>query len=257
MKKNKKGEVQQLEHFIELDGFKAYAKTLGENTGTPAVVMDAGYGDYSKAWNGVSTEIAEYTKVVVYDRAGLGKSERSPYARTSLKMVKELKELLTTLKIEPPYIFVGHSFGGVNVRLYATMFPSDTAGIVLVDSIPEAYKDRLLPTMPEEFQAAYHKQFIREGTYDEFMESLVQVRVNKEHLGDVPLIVLSAGKKAFYSKKSQEIWHEMQKELLELSTNSELMIASESGHYIQNDEPEYVMDAIKKIISHSNVRMRT
>ncbi|MFC3885704.1 alpha/beta fold hydrolase [Bacillus songklensis] len=256
MKHNETVQTHQLEDVIELDGFKLFVKIMGENRETPTVIMDAGYGDYSKAWTSIYPEIAKLTKVMVYDRAGLGKSEKSPNVRTSLEMVKELKGLLNKLGVEPPYILVGHSFGGVNVRLYASMFPGEAAGVVLVDSTPEDYKDRLLPTMPDKFQEAYHKQFIYEGTYDEFMESLNQVKTNRKHFGDVPLLVLSAGKKAFYSKESQEIWHDMQKELLDLSTKSELIIAQKSGHYIQHDEPEYVVNAIKKIIGESASKVK-
>jgi pimeloyl-ACP methyl ester carboxylesterase len=235
------------EMLIPLRNCKLYVKLVGENNGKPTIVMESGYGDYSNAWDPVISEISMLSNVLIYDRAGLGKSESSSNSRTSREMVKELKELLIEAKIEPPYILVGHSFGGVNLRLYATEYPNEVCGLILVDSTPEDYRERFLPTMSKEFQQAYNKQFVYEGNYDEFMESLKQLKESKRQL-DVPLIVLSAGKKAHYSEESQVLWNEMQKEISKISSNSEFIIAENSTHYIQNDEPEVVVSAIKTLV---------
>ncbi|WP_026560596.1 alpha/beta hydrolase [Bacillus sp. J37] len=236
------------EMFIQLNDVKLFAKLVGENIGKPAIVMDAGYGDYSKAWDSVISELSLLTDVLIYDRAGLGKSESSSRPRTSKEMIIELKELVKGTKIKLPFILVGHSFGGVNARLYATEYPNEVCGLILIDSTPEDYREKFLPTMEEEFQRAYKKQFVHEGNYDEFMESLKQLKESRSKL-NVPLIVLSAGKKAYYSKESQQLWNEMQRELLEISTKGEFVIAENSAHYIQNDEPEVVVNAVKRLLS--------
>jgi pimeloyl-ACP methyl ester carboxylesterase len=232
---------------VQISDCKLFAKLVGENNGKPTIVMDAGYGDFSKAWDSIINEVSKMSDVLVYDRAGLGMSESSSRPRTSREMVKELHELLNEAKIKPPYILVGHSFGGVNLRLFATEYPNEVCGLILVDSTPEDYRERVLPTMSQDFQQEYNKQFIYEGNYDEFMESLNQVKESRRKL-NVPLIVLSAGKKAHYSAESQSLWHEMQKEILEISTNGELVIAENSAHYIQNDEPKVVVNAVKRLI---------
>ncbi|MEB2301188.1 alpha/beta hydrolase [Lysinibacillus xylanilyticus] len=238
------------ETFVQLNGFKLFAKYYGDKKNTPTVIMDAGYGDYSKTWKHIVSEISVLTDVLVYDRAGLGKSEKSPNPRTSTYMVKELKEALIRLNIRPPFILVGHSFGGVNARIYTSEYPQEVAGLVLVDSTPEDYKERFLPTMSKEFQDAYNKQFVYEATYDEFMESLKQLKNSRREIS-VPLIVISAGKKAHYSEESQGLWNKMQKEILQISSNGEFIIAKNSTHYIQNDEPEVVVNAVKRLIDNS------
>ncbi len=235
------------EMFVQISECKLYAKLLGENNGKPTIVMDAGYGDYSKAWDSIIGDISTFSNVLIFDRAGLGKSETSSNPRTSCQMVKELKELLIEAKIKPPYILVGHSFGGVNMRMFATEFQNEVFGLVLVDSTPEDYRERFLPTMSQDFQQAYKKQFVYEGNYEEFMESLKQLKETKQKL-NVPLIVLSAGKKDHYSKESQQLWNEMQREILQISSDGELVIAANSAHYIQNDEPEVVVSAITKLL---------
>ncbi|MGD6831138.1 alpha/beta fold hydrolase [Sutcliffiella halmapala] len=238
------------ETFVQVGESSLYTKLYGERTNNPTVIMDAGYGDYSKAWEPIIPDISKATQVLVYDRAGLGKSAKSTKStnpRTSIHMVGELKELLTKLDIKPPYILVGHSFGGVNVRIFAEHFPEDVAGMVLVDTTPEEYRERFLPTMSEEFQAAYNQQFTHEGNYDEFMKSLNQLKGCNRKL-EVPVMVLAAGKKAHYSKESQELWNAMQRELVDISTNGELVMAENSAHYIQNDAPDVVIRAIKRLL---------
>lgn len=82
------------EMFIPISKCKLYARLMGENNGKPTVIMDAGYGDFSKTWNSVLREISMLSSVLIYDRAGLGKSESSSNPRISREMVKELKEML-------------------------------------------------------------------------------------------------------------------------------------------------------------------
>lgn len=98
------------ETFVQLNGFKLFTKFYGDKKNKPTVIMDAGYGDYSKSWKFVVSEISALTDVLVYDRAGLGKSGKSLNPRTSTYMVKELREALIRLSIKPPYILVGHTF---------------------------------------------------------------------------------------------------------------------------------------------------
>jgi pimeloyl-ACP methyl ester carboxylesterase len=233
--------------FIQLKDFKVYASLVGEKNNNPTILMEAGYGDYSQAWNSVISEISLLAKVLVYDRAGLGKSEKSRNPRTGNEMVMELKELLTKLNVDPPYLFVGHSFGGIVSRLYLTAFPDEVSGLLLIDSTPEDYRDKFLPSMSQEFQRLYRNQFVREGNYNEFMESLRQVKESRRVLS-VPLIVLSAGNKDHYSAESQALWNTMQKELTRISTNSEFYVAENSAHYIQDDAPEIVLSSIKRLL---------
>jgi pimeloyl-ACP methyl ester carboxylesterase len=235
------------EMLVPINNFKLFAKLTGKKNNKPTVVMDAGYGDYSKAWDSVIGELSEITEVLVYDRAGLGKSEKSPNRRTSREMVKELKELLSILDVKPPYLFVGHSFGGVNVSVYAHEYPEEVAGLVLVDSTPVEYRERFLPTMTSDFQEAYRKQFVREGNYEEFMESLGQLKEYKETLS-MPVMVLAAGKKDHYSEASQELWNDMQRELTLISSKGEWVLAKNSAHYIQRDEPLVIIKVVEKLI---------
>ncbi|AXY09800.1 alpha/beta hydrolase [Bacillus anthracis] len=240
--------VKCIEEYIQVDDFKMYSKVFQGKKLQPVIIMEAGYGDYSKAWDHIAEGLTEYGTVLTYDRAGLGKSGNSSKRRISSEMIKELRSCLEKLQLKPPYIFIGHSFGGINARLFTTFYPENMMGVVLVDSTPENYKEAFLPIMSPEFQEAYYKQFVHESSYEEFMFSLGEADKHCQSMRNIPLIVLAAGKKAFYLQEAQMKWLQLQEELLRLSSNHKFVIAEQSGHYIQKDEPHYIIDAIKWII---------
>ena len=130
---------------VDIGGYRIHLYNTG--TGGPTVILDAGLGGISSSWGLVQPEISKFTRVVSYDRAGTGWSDESPYPRTSEQMVQELHTLLHAAKIPGPYIFVGHSLGGVNAQLFAATFPAEVLGLVLVDSGHEA-QERRLPPIP-------------------------------------------------------------------------------------------------------------
>lgn len=138
-----------LGQMVDVGGYKVHLHSTG--SGGPAVILEAGLGCISSDWGLVQPEIAKFTKVVSYDRAGTGWSEPSPFPRTSQQIVEELHTLLQKANIPKPYILVGHSFGGTNVQLYAATYPDEVQGIVLVDSCHEE-QERRLPPNPIEGQ---------------------------------------------------------------------------------------------------------
>ncbi|MGZ3237575.1 MAG: alpha/beta fold hydrolase [Burkholderiaceae bacterium] len=105
--------------------------------GSPVVVFDSGLSDWGFAWALVQPRIAKITRACVYDRAGLGYSDASRRPGTSANMVDDLHRLLQAASIRPPYVLVGHSLGGLNVRLYADRYLNEVTGMVLVDPIHE------------------------------------------------------------------------------------------------------------------------
>jgi pimeloyl-ACP methyl ester carboxylesterase len=115
--------------------------------GSPVVVLDSGMGIPAIEWNLVQPEIATLTRVCSYDRAGYGWSDTGPMPRTSLRAAKELHALLISAGEKPPFVLVGHSFGGFNVRVYNHEYPTDVAGMVLVDSADEDQRTLMTPAM--------------------------------------------------------------------------------------------------------------
>jgi pimeloyl-ACP methyl ester carboxylesterase len=133
---------------VDIGGYRLHINCSGE--GGPTVVFDAGMGCNSLDWALVQPEVAKFTRVCSYDRAGNGWSDESPLERTSQNIVDELHDLLKNSGEKGPYILVGHSFGGPNVRLYASKYPEEVFGMVLVDS---SHEDQLqeMPDWPQSF----------------------------------------------------------------------------------------------------------
>lgn len=120
---------------VDVGGHKLRLQVAG--SGTPTVVLDSGLGDSLEVWNDVFPEVARFTRVVAYDRAGYGKSEAGPEPRSHTQIATGLHTLLHRANIAPPYVLVGHSFGGANIRAFAYLFKDEVAGLVFVDPFNE------------------------------------------------------------------------------------------------------------------------
>lgn len=119
---------------VDVGGFCLHYVTAG--TGYPTVVLDHSLGGVEGYF--LVDELAQLSRVCIYDRAGFGWSDHSPYPRTSNQIVTELDQMLNRAGLEPPYILVGNSFGSYNMRLYAHRYPEKVVGLVLTDGLHES-----------------------------------------------------------------------------------------------------------------------
>lgn len=268
---------------VDVGGHRLHLYCTG--TGSPTVVIDAGLGDWSTSWSFVQQEVAKTTRVCTYDRAGLGWSESGPLPRDAKQHAKELHALLQNAGVPGPFVMVGHSLGGLDVRIFAHDYSSEVAGVVLVDSMSPSQITQspatessepqsqpfsiqatlarfgvarvvvkllsgVIPTMPPG-QEAYYPLYVRpqnfqttDNEYQGVPDSGAQAAAVTT-FGDLPLIVLTAG------LNDNPGWPEWQSELLQLSSNSQQMIAENSGHTVQLDEPQMAVDAILQMVGAS------
>jgi pimeloyl-ACP methyl ester carboxylesterase len=120
---------------IDIGGWRLHLNCRGEALNSqPTVILEAGAGDFSVEWSLVQPGVAKFTRVCSYDRAGDGWSELGPHPRTFHQVVYELHTLLEKANVKPPLVLVGHSYGGALVRLYASTYPADVSGMVLVEA---------------------------------------------------------------------------------------------------------------------------
>ena len=240
---------------IDVGGHRLYLNCLGE--GSPTVIMDASMGSSSLAWARIQPEIAKFTRVCAYDRANTGYSDPVPPPRDIGRIIEDLHNLLNIAQVPKPYILVGHSFGGMNMRMYASKYPADVAGMVLIDSALEdlfirwdAFVD------PEAMRRKRERENAPNPEHINWEVTCAEVRATNWHT-NIPLIVLSQGRPEDWSqiapedretvRRMGEVRRELQEELARRSTNSRHIIAERSGHFIQDDQPDLVIDAIHQV----------
>src|SRR5689334_15205133 len=141
---------------VDIGGYRLHIQCVG--TGSPTVVLDAGLGRTSLDWSLVQTAIGQTTRVCAYDRAGMGWSDPGPAPRTPSQIAGELHTLLGNAGIAGPYVLVGHSLAGKNVRLFALQHPDEVAGMVLVDARSEYVDEHTSPAEAQAFQQAMARQ---------------------------------------------------------------------------------------------------
>ena len=260
---------------VDIGTHQLYIDCRGQ--GSPTVIIDAGMGGFSLEWRHVQTRLAKQVRVCSYDRAGYGHSESGPLPRTSARIARELHQLLTKAEVPGPYLLVGHSFGGYNIRHFAHDYPEDTMGLVLIDAshpsqfkrfprknLPAAFLDKdrpqrmvTRPIMPENYPAELRREaFLQMASYKarraqgsefrHFRTSAEQVR--QLALPDVPILVLSRGRQVWpdttYGDRMERIWTDLQSELGNLSDRTLHLIAANSGHSIHFDQPDAVSNAV-------------
>jgi pimeloyl-ACP methyl ester carboxylesterase len=125
----------QLGHFVQVGSIRMNIDCDGQ--GSPTVILESGSGGPSVDWLMVQPEVAKFSHVCSYDRAGYGWSDSGPEPRSSLQIATELKQLLQAAGEKGPYVLVGHSMGGYDIRVYTGQYPNDVAGMVLVDASHE------------------------------------------------------------------------------------------------------------------------
>jgi pimeloyl-ACP methyl ester carboxylesterase len=133
---------------VDVGGFKLHIHCTGE--GSPSIILDAALGGSSLSWSLVQPELATLSRVCSYDRAGFGWSDAGPMPRTAGRIADELRTLLDRASVSPPFLPVGHSFGGLVALIFAHRFRSETSGLVLVD--PAHAEDWVTPAPKEQVQ---------------------------------------------------------------------------------------------------------
>lgn len=159
----------EIGRLVDVGGYRLKLNCTG--VGSPAVILESGFGDVSIEWRTVQPQIAIFSRVCSYDRAGYGGSDSGPMPRTSLQIATELHTLLRNAGEMPPYVLVGASFGGYNVRVFNGLYSDEVAGIVLADATQEDQYE-LLPKAWSAMSAAQLKHCERLARYSFFIVDL-------------------------------------------------------------------------------------
>ncbi len=240
--------MEALEIRKVIDGHLMYGLLAGK--GEPTVVLDAGLGDTSETWEMIQPEVAKFSRVFSYDRAGLGRSEKAPTPRTCEDMVTDLRKLLSASNLHPPYILVAHSWSGINARWYASQYPDEIAGMVLIDTVHEDKFWHFEKFLPEDRIARMWAAVKDPAKNDETIDriaSIEQLRSVQRDF-DFPLIVLTRAINPDNPDDLVKIEINLQAEFLKLSPKSQQFFSKYEDHFIQKSEPDLVIKAIHQVI---------
>jgi pimeloyl-ACP methyl ester carboxylesterase len=244
--------AQYLGERVDIGGRHLYIACSGEaKESTPAVILISGRGSDSKAWALAQPLMARGVKVCSYDRAGLGKSDKGPVNPTGQNVVSDLHLLLSATNLHSPFVLVGHSVGGLIARLYASNFPNEVSGMVLVDS----YSENERPGMRKIFAEFMGRPPTAETSAPEDLDlDAMDRQARKEHwTANIPIIVLSRdGPKSPPTSpmnlRMEVLRKELQAELATRSKFSEHLVISGAGHFIQADNPSAVVRAVRDVL---------
>jgi len=243
---------------VDVGGFELNVRCLG--SGAPTVVLDAGRGDTLDVWVAVQPVVAGFTRVCSFDRAGNGASDPGPFPRTSAQIVTEMHALLQNGCLQPPYILTGHSFGGLDIHLYASNYPDEVAGLVFIDGRPSGFYDGLMalqPPLPPEIAAIYlscsgitQPAGFSECTNVAESEAEVAAAAPLPH---VPMTVFvsgqsDAGLPPEVAEQMDALWLRLQTELADSVPGSVLTVI-DCPHYIHLCRPDLINATVNDMVA--------
>ncbi|MBN1326910.1 MAG: alpha/beta hydrolase [Candidatus Cloacimonetes bacterium] len=218
-----------------------------QGVGSPTVIFNSNTD--MDCWIKVLPEVATFTRVFADNRPGHGRSKPAMGQNTGLRVVKRLHQLLEETGQKPPYILVGHSYSGLFTNLFARLYPDEVAGVIFVDSSHPDQEDWWHRNRPVETMIVNE---IAKKSYNWEIFDFERVAEDIKNAGpfpDIPVIVITAGKKWIFDTKAwREQWLKFQQDLVSLSPQGKQIIVTESGHFIQDTHPEVIIAAIKDIV---------
>jgi pimeloyl-ACP methyl ester carboxylesterase len=218
--------------------------------GPTTVVLEAGLGDDWKHWNRLAKDLSEDTRVFAYSRPGYGDSEDTTTPRDPGTIVDELHELLASQEIAPPYVLVGHSFGGTYMELFARAHPDETAGLVLVDSRPSDFLAECESASLDECGVSASDVESIGGVfadeYNAFSEATGEM-ADAGTFGAYPVRVMTATKSSGKSDERMALWTSMQSAIAEDAEDG-VQILVDGTHYLQVFHEHDVADVIRGVL---------
>lgn len=213
--------------------------------GVPTLILESGIGQGSESWRHVQPKLSQITRVCSYDRAGYGLSDGGESPRTFDRMVRELKTLLEKKNIQPPYILVGHSLGGPIARYFHSQYPQEVVGIIAVDALhltPPKFSPifRILTIALYYLARLFSKASTLKTLLDEWDGYPHSFSLLKEgSLKNIPITLIFRDSSWIINQR---------KEWLKDIPQAKWVVAERSGHMVQIDRPDVIIDECAEMI---------
>ena len=226
--------------------------------GSPSIVLLAGAGGPLDSWHKLYPDIEQLGTVFAYDRPGVGGSAKPREPQYGETVVAQLRQLLLAADVKPPFVLVGHSFGGLHANLFAREFADEVAGVLFLEA-----------TAPEDVTGMKRYQSRLQRAFVGFLDRLSprdandEIRNEAETVKDildapafppVPVTVVSGGKRLPHWLMPEEAVRERERHqagLAALSPLGERVVAAGSGHFPQMSEPQVVIEALRRLVARS------
>ena len=223
--------------------------------GSPNLIFLHGNGmDYEYSWGKVIPGLFDLGTLLLFNRAGIGKSSKPTKKQMGNEVIQTVRKLLKSLQLEPPYILIGHSSGGLFANLFARQFPDETQAVVFVDSThPSQFEE-------SESDATWIQKsmfwIIRKFTKNSEganLEQTAELVMNSGEFPNIPIVVLTGTKSDFPTWIQRRSMVEkkilLQENLLSLSPNNRHVLTDQCGHFIPVHQPELVTKEIRVLVS--------
>ena len=225
------------------------------------MLLIAGFGGDTTNWVNVEPAIAARARVCSYDRPGTGTSDPATSTATFTTEATELHTLLSTIGETGPYVAVGHSFGGAEAVAFASLFPNEVTGIILIDASPATWPAASCSVandgsdMAEMMRTSCTGVFLPTGNSERLDVTAAFAEVAEiDSLGSVPMAVITATNRDLADMTAPEVahltaaWNQGQQGWMALSSASHLVSVDHTGHHIEIDQPDVVIDEITRLL---------
>ena len=226
------------------------AYTLG-GAGTPTVVLQSGLGDGKETWASIMVEAQKRHAVLAYDRPGYGDSASTIGPRDACTIAAEQRQLLRAAGVQPPYLLVGHSLGGLYQYAYAKLYPQEVAGLLLIDPTHPDHWKQMQSQAPAQakvikamrvltFDQAMRREFDAQADCLEKLDMNTPLRLPVKLLASTVFNPLESGAFQQFVRKNRVDW-------LRLTGAAQVEEVAGAGHYIHQDRPRAVLQAIETL----------
>ena len=250
------------ENLVDIGEYKLHCRVFGK--GAPAIVLVNGANVDQTYWDPVIPALAAETTVITYNRAGNGKSGIGNHVYHGKRQAKELKSLLDKLGIPGPYVLIGHSFGGFFVRLFSSLYPQSTAGLILEDATHEDVTEYRLRRLKGDDLKLVQSVVNRPAPKNPLPGPTTEIRAREiteqqvreiTSMPQVPFLVISGGEpfpRRGISQEGNRIMHEIKIELhkkyLELIPGGIHIIVEGAVHTIHSEKPEAFIEPVLELL---------
>lgn len=232
--------------------------------GRPAIVLLNGAGVTLDGWRGLFPAIERMGTVFAFNRFGLKGSDAPRLPQTGAVVLGSLRELLAYAGVDPPFVLVGHSLGGLYANLFARLYPQQVAAVLFVEAthprdrdVLEQHENQLVRALGRLFSLPQWRFRDNLHAEIEWIEQTVNEIAAAGRFPDIPVAVVTGGKdppKWLMRAAELQARRAHQQELARLSPRGEQVIAAHSGHFPQLTEPWLVLTALGKLIARCGVR---